>query len=172
MNVFSFGSRSLQRVIGLRHIVLMLILSLGGVAFSYAAIDAYEFDSIEQERTFHDLNKTLRCPKCQNNSIGDSNAELAKDLRQKVYEMIHDGQSEDEIVDYMVARYGSFVTYQPPLTPVTLILWLAPALAILIGLGVVFYRSRESRVVSAEIAEEERRRLDSLLSETEEDKAP
>nr|WP_087021615.1 cytochrome c-type biogenesis protein [Thaumasiovibrio subtropicus] len=143
-----------------------------GHPLAWANIDAYTFESVDQERTFHELNKTLRCPKCQNNSIGDSNAELAKDLRQKVYEMLQEGQSEDEIVDYMVARYGNFVTYEPPLTPATLILWLAPALAILIGVASVLYRSRGSRLAAAEIAEEEKQRLERLLKDTDEDSAP
>ncbi|MGL6172018.1 MAG: cytochrome c-type biogenesis protein, partial [Vibrio sp.] len=81
-----------------------------------ATIEVYDFDTPEQEKQFQDLGATLRCPKCQNNTIADSNAELAQDLRQKVYEMTKEGKSKAEIVDYMIARYGNFVTYNPPLT--------------------------------------------------------
>ncbi|QSA19380.1 cytochrome c-type biogenesis protein CcmH, partial [Vibrio furnissii] len=88
-----------------------------------AAIDVYDFESPEQETQFQELSNTLRCPKCQNNSIADSNAELAKDLRHKVYEMTKEGKSKSEIVDYMIARYGNFVTYNPPFTLSTAILW-------------------------------------------------
>lgn len=112
---------------------------------AYAAIDVYEFDTPEQEKQFKDLGNTIRCPKCQNNTIADSNAELAQDLRQKVYEMTKEGKSESEIVDYMIARYGNFVTYDPPMTPATLILWLGPLSVVVFGFGFIFLRSRKSK---------------------------
>lgn len=86
---------------------------------SAAPIEFHEFDNVDQEQQFKELSNTLRCPKCQNNTIGDSNAELAVDLRQKVYEMTKDGKSKQDIIDYMIARYGNFVTYNPPLTLAT-----------------------------------------------------
>ncbi len=114
-----------------------------------AAIDVYDFESPEQETQFQELSNTLRCPKCQNNSIADSNAELAKDLRHKVYEMTKEGKSKSEIVDYMIARYGNFVTYNPPFTLSTAILWLAPLSVLLIGFGVIVIRSRRSKAAPA-----------------------
>ncbi|GAL33228.1 cytochrome c heme lyase subunit CcmL [Vibrio maritimus] len=99
-----------------------------------ATIEIHEFDSLEQENQFKELSHTLRCPKCQNNTIGDSNAELAQDLRQKVYEMTKEGKSKQEIVDYMIARYGNFVTYNPPLTLATSILWLGRCLLLCLAL--------------------------------------
>lgn len=108
----------------------------------YAAIDIYEFDSPEQEAMFHQLGKELRCPKCQNNNIADSNAALAQDLRMKVYEMLKQGKSEKEIIDYMVARYGNFVTYNPPMTFSTAILWVGPFGFLIIGFAVLVIRSR------------------------------
>ncbi len=88
------------------------------------------------------LTEELRCPKCQNNSIADSNSMIATDLRQKVYELMQEGKSKKEIVDYMVARYGNFVTYDPPLTPLTVLLWVLPVVAIGIGGWVIYARSR------------------------------
>ncbi|EEG6730511.1 cytochrome c-type biogenesis protein CcmH, partial [Salmonella enterica] len=82
------------------------------------------------------------CPKCQNNSIADSGSMIATDLRQKVYELIQEGKSNKEIVDYMVARYGNFVTYDPPLTPLTILLWVLPAAAVGAGGWIIFARSR------------------------------
>ncbi|MGV1719099.1 cytochrome c-type biogenesis protein [Vibrio furnissii] len=114
-----------------------------------AAIDVYDFESPEQETQFQELSNTLRCPKCQNNSIADSNAELAKDLRHKVYEMTKEGKSKSEIVDYMIARYGNFVTYNPPFTLSTAILWLAPLSVLLVGFGVIVIRSRRSKAATA-----------------------
>ncbi|MEF1184768.1 cytochrome c-type biogenesis protein, partial [Vibrio sinaloensis] len=88
-----------------------LMLSLfAAMAFSmavHAAIEVHEFDTLEQEQQFKELGNTLRCPKCQNNTIADSNAELAVDLREKVYEMTKAGKSKQEIIDYMIARYGN-----------------------------------------------------------------
>jgi cytochrome c-type biogenesis protein CcmH len=131
-----------------------------------AAIDAYDFKSDQQEAQFQALTHTLRCPKCQNNSIADSNAALAQDLRQKVYEMTIAGKSQQEIVDYMVARYGNFVTYNPPFTWSTAILWLAPFLIILIGLVFIFKRTRRLRYTEQEAAwsEAQESQLQSLLS--------
>ncbi|MFA0605326.1 cytochrome c-type biogenesis protein [Vibrio amylolyticus] len=134
-----------------------------------AAIDVYEFDTLEQELQFKALGHELRCPKCQNNTISDSNAELAQDLRQKVYEMTKEGKSKSEIVDYMIARYGNFVTYKPPLTLATSILWVGPFAVIVIGFGLIFFRSRKSKVVSAESKDEwdadKEARLKALLDE-------
>ncbi len=134
-----------------------------------AAIDVYDFDTPEQETQFQELSNTLRCPKCQNNSIADSNAELAKDLRHKVYEMTKEGKSKDEIVDYMIARYGNFVTYNPPFTLSTAILWLGPVSVLLIGFGVIVIRSRRSKTAAtnnnAQWDRDKEARLKALLEE-------
>ena len=114
-----------------------------------APIEFHEFDNLDQEQQFQELIKTLRCPKCQNNTIGDSNAELAVDLRQKVYEMTKEGKSEQEIIDYMIARYGNFVTYNPPLTLATSILWVGPFSVIVLGFGLIVLRSRKSKSTAA-----------------------
>ncbi len=136
---------------------------------AFSSIEIYEFDSVEQEQLFKDLGHTLRCPKCQNNSIGDSNAALAEDLRLKVYEMLKQGKSEQEIIDYMIARYGNFVTYDPPVTVVTSILWLGPVSVLTIGFGFIFFRSRpkkgKSSVDSEEWNAEQEEKLQALLTE-------
>ncbi|MFC1234305.1 cytochrome c-type biogenesis protein [Vibrio sp. F74] len=110
---------------------------------AYAAIDVFEFDNEQQEEQFKELSHTLRCPKCQNNTISDSNAELAKDLRVKVYEMTKAGKSKDEIVDYMIARYGNFVTYKPPFTIATSVLWLGPLFVVLLGFSIIVFNSKK-----------------------------
>ncbi|MFA0569981.1 MAG: cytochrome c-type biogenesis protein [Vibrio gallaecicus] len=134
-----------------------------------AAIEVYEFDTLDQEQQFKDLSNTLRCPKCQNNTIGDSNAELAQDLRQKVYEMTKKGQSEQEIIDYMIARYGNFVTYNPPLTLATSILWVGPFSVIILGFGLIILRSRKTKAKTAGSKkswdEDKEARLKALLNE-------
>ncbi|WP_428449457.1 cytochrome c-type biogenesis protein [Photobacterium nomapromontoriensis] len=133
-----------------------------------AAIDVYEFDSTDQEQTFQELTATLRCPKCQNNNIADSNATLAQDMRHKTYELLQQGKSKQDVVDYMIARYGNFVTYDPPVMASTLILWLGPLLFIVIGFTVLVVRSRKSSAKAAsneELASDEQARLKALLSE-------
>lgn len=134
-----------------------------------AAIGVYEFKSTEQEQAFQKLTATLRCPKCQNNTIADSNATLAQDMRQKVYEMLDEGKSEQAIIDYMVARYGNFVTYDPPLMASTVILWLGPILFIFIGFSILVMRSRKVADVKkkVELGAAEEQRLKTLLEEIE-----
>lgn len=112
-------------------IAFLLCVSLSAMA----ATDIYQFDTPEQEQRFRILLDELRCPKCQNQSLADSDAGIAQDMRARVETMIKEGKSNDEIVDYFVARYGDFVSYRPPVTPTTSILWLAPLL--LLGSGAV-----------------------------------
>lgn len=129
------------------------------------AIEAFEFDNMEQEQTFHDLTKVLRCPKCQNQNIADSNATLAKDLRNKTYELVKKGQSHDQVVEYMVARYGNFVRYDPPMTPATIFLWLGPLLFILIGFFIIFRMTKKQKKEMPELDEDESARLETLLKD-------
>ena len=124
----------------MRFLLGLLMLVISGSAL--ATIDVMQFKDEEQEQQFRQLTEQLRCPKCQNNSIADSNSMIATDLRQKVYELMQEGKSQKEIVDYMVARYGNFVTYDPPLTPLTVLLWVMPVVAIGLGGWIIFARTR------------------------------
>jgi len=132
-------------------------------AHSVAAIEAFEFHNDAQEEEFHDLTKVLRCPKCQNQNISDSNAGLAKDLRQKTYELVKQGKSHDEIVDYMVVRYGNFIRYDPPMTPATIFLWLGPLLFVLFGFLVVYLQTRKQKKIPEALDKDEAIRLKKLL---------
>ncbi|MEB2739724.1 cytochrome c-type biogenesis protein CcmH [Citrobacter portucalensis] len=124
----------------MRFLLGLLMLVISGSAL--ATIDVMQFKDEAQEQQFRQLTEQLRCPKCQNNSIADSNSMIATDLRQKVYELMQEGKSQKEIVDYMVARYGNFVTYDPPLTPLTVLLWVMPVVAIGLGGWIIFTRTR------------------------------
>ncbi|EGZ4583357.1 cytochrome c-type biogenesis protein CcmH [Salmonella enterica subsp. enterica serovar Teko] len=112
-------------------VMLMLALVIAGSA--RATTDVMPFKDEAQEQQFRQLTEQLRCPKCQNNSIADSNAMIATDMRRRVYDLMQEGKSRQEIIDYMVARYGNFVTYDPPLTPLTVLLWVLPLAAIVPG---------------------------------------
>ncbi len=119
----------------IRLILLAILLS---PTAGWAAIESREFAEPGQESRYADLIGKLRCLVCQNQNLADSNAELARDLRDKTYGMIVSGKSDDEITDFMVSRYGDFVLYEPPLNINTLFLWLAPAILAGIGAGVFF----------------------------------
>ncbi|WP_409011152.1 cytochrome c-type biogenesis protein [Aeromonas salmonicida] len=150
---------------------LLLLAGLGGAGPALAAIDVYTFDTLAQEQTFRELTRELRCPKCQNQDIADSNAGLAKDLRDKTYQMVREGKEKQEVVDYMVARYGNFILYNPPLMASTLILWLGPLLVIVIGAVTVVVRSRRRPVMAKQadgaLSAQEQDRLAALLKEEE-----
>ena len=149
--------------------VLILLASLW-MTPAMAAIGVYEFDSPKQEETFRELTRELRCPKCQNQDIADSDAELAKDLRDKTYVMLQEGNSKQEILDYMVARYGNFILYKPPFMASTMILWFGPVIVMLLGGAIVFVRTRNKSRKSADqaLSAEEQQRLQELLNKDKE----
>jgi cytochrome c-type biogenesis protein CcmH len=133
-----------------------------------APVVTYEFASEEQEALFNKLSNELRCLVCQNQSIADSNAELATDLREEIYGMLQQGKSEDEIVEFMVVRYGDFVLYNPPMKPMTWLLWFGPAFALLAGFFfVVRIIRRQKKAAVAEMSSEEIERLKALQSEAQ-----
>ncbi len=101
------------------------------------AIDALPFRDRAEEQRFQHLARQLRCLVCQNESLADSSADLARDLRQEVFEQMRQGKSDDEIKRYLTDRYSDFVLYNPPLRGGTALLWFGPLLVLLIGAGVV-----------------------------------
>ena len=146
-------------------VAAVLGLSLAGV--TQAAIDTYQFaDDAERER-YHDLTKELRCPKCQNQDIADSNAPIAADLRREIFRMLGEGKSNQQIVDFMVDRYGDFVRYKPALSARTWLLWFGPGVLLLGGFTVLALIVRKRRgqaaASSADLSCEERERLAKLL---------
>ncbi|KHT34180.1 cytochrome c-type biogenesis protein CcmH [Pectobacterium carotovorum] len=145
-----------MRVIGF---LSTLLLSFSVLASS----EVLRFDNDTQEQQFRELTMQLRCPKCQNNSIADSNSMIASDMRQKVYELMQQGQTKEQVVDYMVDRYGYFVTYEPPITPFTVLLWLLPALFLAVGAWVIIRRARRIRSAKEPMSEQDKKRLQTLL---------
>lgn len=129
----------------------LLLISL----FSMAEQDRYQFANDEQAQRFSELTKELRCPKCQNQNIADSDAVVAKDLRDKVLALVHEGKTKDEVIDYMIDRYGYFVHYDPPVTPATLVLWVLPVLIVILGFGFIVIRQRKASVKQTWSADDE-----------------
>ncbi|MEI7209421.1 cytochrome c-type biogenesis protein [Pectobacterium carotovorum] len=149
----------------------MRVLSfLSALLLSFSVLASSEvlrFDNDTQEQQFRELTMQLRCPKCQNNSIADSNSMIASDMRQKVYELMQQGQTKEQVVDYMVDRYGYFVTYEPPITPFTVLLWLLPALFLAVGSWVIIRRARRIRSAKEPMSEQDKKRLQTLLEREE-----
>ncbi|WP_295886838.1 cytochrome c-type biogenesis protein [uncultured Thiohalocapsa sp.] len=150
----------------IKTILLAALLALAMPASAYT-LEEFQFDSPAQEAQFRDLISKLRCLVCQNESLAGSQAELAQDLRNEVYRMMRAGQSKDEILDFLVARYGDFVLYDPPLKPSTYVLWFGPF--VIIGIAAFFMLRavlRRKPTGDEDISEAERERLRALL-ETE-----
>jgi cytochrome c-type biogenesis protein CcmH len=117
----------------------------------FATQDNFHFDSAQQDALFLALTKELRCPKCQNQNIADSDAMIAVDLRRKVYELLQKGYDREQVIDFMKQRYGDFVYYQPPVNPMTIWLWLLPVLFIFVALaGIVITRKRQAPEIDDE----------------------
>ena len=117
----------------------LLFIFLLMMSCSSYAVDTRQLSDPKQQETYETLTRELRCLVCQNQTIADSNAELAADLRRQVYEMLEQGKSRQEIIQFMTDRYGDFVLYKPPFKGKTSILWIAPVVFLLIGLITVFF---------------------------------
>lgn len=128
-------------------------------------IDTYTFNDDVTKLRFQKLNYELRCPKCQNQNLADSNSPIAQDLRKEVYDMLMDGRSDMEIMDFMVNRYGEYVLYRPRVNAITYILWFGPIAFILIGGFVVFLFVRKRDVKPATLSKEQQQQLDSILKD-------
>ena len=145
----------------MKKIVLCLFLFMQSV---HAEIEVYQFASPELELRYQTLTEELRCLVCQNQNIADSHAELAQDLRRKVYEMLNSGKSNTQIIDYMTERYGDFVLYRPPFNTRTIILWFTPVLALLIGaLGFMSILNRRETNADEHLSQNELARIKELL---------
>lgn len=121
----------------MRFILFILLICICFPLF--AAEDFYQFKSQVDAKRFYTLTSELRCLVCQNQTLAESNASLAIDLREQIYQKIIQGQSNQEITDYLVERYGNFILYQPPFNAMTFLLWFGPILLLLIGIGILFY---------------------------------
>ena len=120
--------------------IIALSLAINSVAVG--AIDVYHFDNPRQEAQYRALIEEFRCPKCQNQNLAGSDAPIAKDLKQKTYEMVMDGRTDGEIRDYMFERYGDFISYKPAMRPSRWILWFFPPILLVVILFAWFVKNR------------------------------
>lgn len=144
--------------------LLILLLLLLPLTVSAAV---YEFDNPADAARFRQLTEELRCLVCQGQSIADSNSDLAQDLKGQVHRMIQAGRSDQEIADFMVARYGDFVLFTPPVRGSTWLLWFGPLALLLVGALVVVVLVRQ-RAPDVALSAEERKRLERALEQAPE----
>lgn len=143
---------------------ILLFICLSGT--TWAAIEDYEFETQEQRERFNELSEELRCPLCLNANLAGSDAPIAADLRREIYNQIMEGRSDEEIINFLQARYGDFILYRPPVRPGTYLLWFGPPVLLILGFFIVRRTMKKSQeeTVEAELSPEERKKLQRILS--------
>lgn len=154
------------KVSGVSMRLLIVVFTLLFSMVASATIDTYEFkDDVSRER-FQQLTNELRCPKCQNQNLAGSNSPIASDLRREIYRMVSAGENDDQIVDFMVTRYGEFVLYRPRVTESTWVLWYGPFVLLAIGAVVILLLTRKRKktnVIDKTLNDQDQVRLATLL---------
>jgi cytochrome c-type biogenesis protein CcmH len=143
----------------------LLLLVFGAAPLPAAVtLESFTFPTKAQEQHFKDLIGQLRCLVCQNETLAESDADLAHDLRAEVYEIMKSGKSDQEVIDFLVKRYGDFVLYKPPVKPSTYLIWYGPFVLLAIAaLLLVRAVGRQRQVQEPAISAEDRKRLDGIL---------
>ncbi len=158
--------------------ILIKVIVVSGLLLashlSSAAIEVHEFKNEIDRQRYQSFIDEMRCPKCQNQNLSGSDSPIALDLRNELYLMIEEGKSDQQIVDFMVERYGEFILYRPRLSPATVLLWAAPVLLLVFGALLLWLLVRKRRRVAQEVetglSQQERARLDALLNADSKDK--
>ncbi|MGI9278972.1 MAG: cytochrome c-type biogenesis protein [Endozoicomonas sp.] len=169
--LFKPGSRlfkSASVALSLKALGLVVFVAVLLVSFTARAgvIENYQFDSPEQQEQFFRLNEKLRCPQCQNQSIADSNAPIAQDLRREVHRMIIEEKADDDtVIQFMLDRYGDFVLYKPRVDARTIALWFGPLMLLLLGVFILFRLLKQHRPETKDetLDEEDKAELDKIL---------
>lgn len=143
-------------------ILILMVLIFGAVN---AAINPVDFDTPQQSERYKKLIDELRCLVCQNQNLADSNAELALDLKSIVQQKIAAGETDEQIFNFMTERYGDFVLYRPPFKSSTLLLWLGPAIFLIVGLVIVINYIKRSKVQSFNPTAQQREKVRKLLDQ-------
>ena len=149
-----------------RWLLLLLLLCLvASVVFAQVRRERPVIDDPALEQRLHNLSQDLRCLVCQNETLADSRADLAEDLRDEIREQMKAGKSDKEIINFLTARYGQFILYKPQVTPTTYLLWFGPFVLLLAGLAVLFHyiKRRRDLIPEQPLTAEERRRAEELL---------
>lgn len=152
----------------LRSLLLTLIFFYSITApLTAATLAEYKFDNPEQSQDFRSIIEEMRCLVCQNESLAGSNAELAVDLRNEIYDMMQGGRTKDDVIRFMVDRYGDFVLYNPPMKPSNYPLWFGPLILFLIGAMLLLRTlTRKKQSPETTLSDDEQQRLESLLEQS------
>ncbi|VAW76585.1 Cytochrome c heme lyase subunit CcmL [hydrothermal vent metagenome] len=172
MNLCQFFSRqpTLLRQLPAIFTVIMALAMTWTSPIQAAGLEAFDFTGKVDEQRFKLLIVELRCLVCQNQSLADSDADLAHDLRREVFELMESGQSNQEITDFLVMRYGDFVLYNPPVKRKTWILWYGPFALLLVGLVALVFTVRKRRQQpEPSFSEQEQKKLKQLLGDDDRD---
>lgn len=161
------ASRSVSFFYGLKfsHLLAAVLLVLF-TSSSYAAIELYDFTDDGYQARYKDVGGKLRCPKCENQSIADSNSPSAYDMRQELYRLLEEGKTDSQIYDFMVNRFGDYVLYEPPMRKDTWLLWYLPPALVVLGLLLALFlvRSRKPAAAVANVSVSERQlRIQQIL---------
>lgn len=147
-------------------LILLLLVVAAPPLPAAVTLESFTFPTKAEEQHFKDVIGQLRCLVCQNETLADSDADLAHDLRAEVYEMMKSGKSDQEVIDFLVNRYGDFVLYNPPVKPSTYLIWYGPFVLLAIAaLLLIRAVGRQRQVREPEISAEERKRLEKLLGD-------
>ncbi|SES62475.1 cytochrome c-type biogenesis protein [Thalassotalea agarivorans] len=147
-------------------ITLVLFIIVSATFAVNASSDTYVFQDEVTKKRYQSLVKELRCPKCQNQNLADSNSEIAIDLRQQVYDMLQQGRSDQEIVQFMVERYGEFVLYRPKISPLTYVLWFGPIVLVIVGfIALILILRKKPEKKAKTLTAEQQQKLEDLLKE-------
>ncbi len=148
-------------------VCLLTLASLTMFNVNASPVETYVFKDDVSQKRYQSLVKELRCPKCQNQNLADSNSQIAVDLRQEVYEMVELGKADSEIVNFMVERYGEFVLYRPKVSSLTYVLWFGPVVFLLIGvvIVIVMLRRKPKAQEKQELSTEQQDKLNQILKD-------
>ena len=146
-------------------IIFLLVLIAPTIGWAKEAVPVAE--NLEVEKRMLKLTENLRCLVCQNETIADSRADFSNDIRREIREQIKANKSDQEIIQFMVDRYGDFVLYDPPMKPTTLLLWFGPVALFLVGFGalVMYLRRRREQIEDVPLSEAQLKKAEALLKE-------
>lgn len=147
--------------------IFAVLLGISVHMWSHAAVDPYEFSSEKDRARYQRLVEELRCPKCKNNNLAGTNSQIAVDLRRELQKMVTNGDSDEQIINFMVSRYGDFVLYRPRMTGKTQYVWYGPVALLFLGLmalvTVVIKRRKVSKTEPVELSPDEQSQLQAIL---------
>ena len=154
--------------------ILLITLYVFCFSLSFAKDAAPLADDPVIEQRLISISEEMRCLVCQNESLAGSRSDLANDLRREIRTLIKEGKSDDQIRSFMVERYGDFVLYRPPVKPITWLLWIGPFIILLIGIAglLTYLRRRNNAVTNIALSDDDNKRIDALLNNQDEKKAP